>query len=43
MERRLTEAQCWELFARLFPNGFADGSMLGELAPEGWEHSAEVA
>lgn len=39
MERRLTEAQCWELFSQLFPHGLADASLLRELAPEGWERS----
>jgi hypothetical protein len=39
MENRLTEAQCWTLFTRLFPGGLGDGPLLEELAPAGWEHS----
>lgn len=39
MERRLTEAQCWALFNRLFPDGLAGATLLRELAPEGWERS----
>jgi hypothetical protein len=39
MENRLTEAQCWTLFTRLFPRGLGDPSLLAELAPAGWEYS----
>jgi hypothetical protein len=42
MEGRLTEAQCWKLFERLFPGGLADLALLQELAPEGWERSPLV-
>ena len=37
---RLSEAECLALFDQMFPNGFAAGDVLGEIAPEGWEHSA---
>lgn len=39
MEKRLTEAQCWALFAQLFPHGLADACLLQELAPAGWDLS----
>jgi hypothetical protein len=39
VEERLTEKQCWELFQRLFPNGFDDPDLVQHLAPEGWERS----
>lgn len=34
MAERLTEAQCWALFERLFPNGLDDHALVEELAPE---------
>lgn len=39
MAERLTEAQCWALFERLFPNGLEDRALVEELAPEGWDRS----
>jgi len=39
---RLTEAQCWALFERLFPNGLDDHALVEELAPEGWDQSPLV-
>ena len=41
-EKRLTEAQCWTVFTRLFPQGLGDPSLHAELAPEGWEHTPLV-
>jgi hypothetical protein len=39
MAERLTEAQCWTLFKRLFPHGLDDPALVEELAPEGWDRS----
>jgi hypothetical protein len=39
MAERLTEAQCWDMFQRLFPNGLDDPALVKELAPEGWDRS----
>jgi hypothetical protein len=39
MAERLTDAQCWILFERLFPNGLDDRALVEELAPEGWDRS----
>src|SRR5947209_19870432 len=40
---RLTDTELHALFDRLFPNGFAGGDVLNELAPDGWEHSPLLA
>jgi hypothetical protein len=34
-----TDKECEELFAGLFPDGFAGEDVLTEIAPEGWEQS----
>ncbi len=39
MAERLTGAQCWALFERLFPHGLDDRAIVEELAPEGWDRS----
>jgi hypothetical protein len=39
---RLSEAECEQVFDRLFPGGFAGTDVLGEIAPEGWEKSSLV-
>jgi hypothetical protein len=39
MADKLTEAQCWTLFERLFPNGLDNRTLVEELAPEGWDRS----
>lgn len=39
MAERLTEAQCWALFERLFPIGLDDRALVEELAPKGWDRS----
>jgi hypothetical protein len=39
-EKWYTEGECDELFAILFPNGFAGEDVLAEIAPEGWSQSA---
>jgi hypothetical protein len=39
MAERLTEAQCWDLFERLFLNGLSDSALVNELAPAGWDRS----
>ena len=39
MAERLTEAQCWALFERLFPNSLDDRALVEELAPDGWDRS----
>ena len=39
-EKWYAEGECDELFAILFPNGFAGENVLAEIAPEGWPQSA---
>lgn len=36
---RLSEAECEQVFRRLFPLGFGGDDVFGELAPQGWERS----
>jgi hypothetical protein len=40
---RLTDAELHALFDRLFPHGFADADVLGEIAPDGWKQSPLLA
>lgn len=40
---RLTDAELYALFGRLFPYGFAGADMLAEVAPDGWERSPFLA
>jgi hypothetical protein len=39
---RLSDAECEQVFDRLFPGGFSGPDVLGEIAPEGWEKSSLV-
>ena len=40
---RLTDAEVYAFFDRLFPRGFAGADMFAEVAPGGWEQSPLLA
>jgi hypothetical protein len=42
-QERMSEAELYALFDRLFPRGFAGPDVLNEIAPEGWECSPLLA
>ncbi len=42
-KERLTDAELYALFDRLFPHGLAGPDVLAEIAPDGWEQSPLLA